>query len=235
MKKIASTILLIVCISTVTHAQLNLGLKLNWNINKFIIHNSDANVEFYNNGIYGLNSLTLSGGIMANYRLSKQFSLQSELIYNSINTGFGKAEHYTDNQGDLDIVGNDFQVQTHYLEIPLLAKISFGNKVTFDILAGAYAGYLLSAKQSTSDGRLYMPQQNSIDYPPHNVRSDYTSFNGGIVAGLGVTMKDRMVFEFRLNRGLVDINKSSSEKFNTLQGQFTVGYYLFRQKAKVNQ
>lgn len=239
------TILLVLIgfISSICHAQLSAGLKLNWTVNKFRINNTDANVEYYNKGIYDVSSLTLSGGLMANYKMDKHFSFQSELIYNPFNAGFGKQESYTNNEGYLDYAGNDFKVQQDYLEMPLLAKTSFGHKVTFDVLAGGYVGYLLSAKQSTFDGKLSLPsetiynawqgyQQKIIDYPKQNARSTYTSFNAGVLIGLGITVNDRMIFEVRLNRGLVNIKKTGSEKINTMQAQFTVGYFLFRQKKK---
>jgi hypothetical protein len=132
----------------------------------------------------------------------------------------------------------------NYLEIPCMGKISFGDEITFDVLAGAYVGYLLSAKQSTDNGKLnmpgdttykafYGPEPKTIDYPIHNVRSDYTTFNSGVLVGMSVTIHDKVTLEVRLNRGLVNINRNAAAKVNTIQAQVSVGWYMFRHKKKL--
>jgi hypothetical protein len=230
MKKLFLLILLLL-ISALSYAQLSAGLKLNWNFNRLIIKTASANENYSDPHIGIEKTLSLSGSAMAKYRLNHRFSMQSELVFDAFKTNFAKIE-YT-NQQDETATYNNFNINMNYLEIPCMAKISFGNKVTFDIFSGGYVGYLLSAKQSTDDGVLSVPNQLiPINYPPHNVRREYTSFNAGVLAGLSVTMDNRMVFELRLNRGLVNINKNGSAKMYTLQGQFSVGWYLFRQKKK---
>jgi len=191
MKKLFLFILLIL-LSSICHAQLSAGLKLNWNINKFIIKKTNVDEEFLNYNTLN-NSLMLNGGIMAKYIFQRNFSIQSELIYNFFNTGISKVKYYTDSQDETLSSGNDFNIKMQYLELPVLGRVSFGRKVKFDIFAGAYGGYLLSAKQSTSNGRLNIPQQPSIEYATHNVRKDYTSFNAGVLVGLGITMHDRVI------------------------------------------
>jgi len=208
-------------------------------MNTFTIDNPDPNINFFKLGFGDAHLFSFGGGIVIYQKLNKHFSLQSELIYNPVNAGLGKVEYYTDPHGDIYSAVNDFQIQLHYLEIPLLAKISFGNKVTFDVLGGMYVDYLLLAKQSTSDGKLNVVDYNSqtfeekqINYPKQNVRQDYTSFNGGLSAGFSISVNNRMTFEFRLNKGMVNINKTGSAKMYTLQGQFGVGWYMFRYKKK---
>ncbi len=133
---------------------------------------------------------------MANYKLSRRFSIQSELIYDALNSRYVKFIYYTGWNGDLNFVVNDFSLKMKYLEIPVLAKISFGRKATFDLFAGGFAGCLLTAKQSTYSDKLYVPEDvqsypvqepypKTIDYPPHSVRTDYTAFNAGILVGCG--------------------------------------------------
>lgn len=225
-------------------AQLKFGLKINWTANKFILKLPENQQS--SSSSQGLKSyFGLSGGALANYKLNRSFSLQSEFIFNAFSTSFYKMEYYINYNGDRRMAGNDFNIQMQYLEIPMLGKISVGNKVTFDIVAGGFVGYRLSAKQSTQDAQLDLPQdlpydpmmdpkQIRIPYPTQNVSSDYTKFNAGVLVGCGVTMRDLLVFEIRVNRGLADIYKAEDTKIKTLQGQFTVGYYLFRQKAKTS-
>jgi hypothetical protein len=123
--------------------------------------------------------------------------------------------------GDVYTNYTDVKIRLHYFEIPVLAKLTlFGNnKGHLDILAGAFAGYNISAKQKTRDASF------------QNTSNNYTAWNAGITFGLGFSiMKQRMFFEMRFNRGLVDINKNTTA--NTIQGMYTIGYYLFRGKKK---
>lgn len=243
MKKIVLFIALSISVNT-SFAQLSLGLKISRNASKFIFKTPDnQQISGSSQGfksVYGL-----SGGIMANYKLTHRFSLQSEILFDALNTSYYKTEYYTNYSGDYRAATNDFSVEMQYLEMPLLGKVSFGNKATFDIFAGGFIGYKLSAKKSTQDGQLDLPidspydpmmdpQQIRIPYPPdQDVHSDYSNFNAGLLIGCGVTMRERVILEIRVNRGLVNINKADASKISTLQGNFTVGYYLFRQKNKV--
>ncbi|WP_299247935.1 porin family protein [uncultured Cytophaga sp.] len=241
MKKI-HLLFLISISSSICFGQLNVGLKLNMNVNKFAFKTNSED-EYIKGPLVDFGFFGISGGALANYRLNHRLSIQSELNFNAFRTTFAKMEYYTNWEGDRTAIGNGFNVNMNYLEIPLMGKVSFGNKVTFDITAGAFVGYLLSAKQSTDNGRLNLPadtiyrpwqdpEPKRITYYKQNVRSDYSSFNAGILVGLGLTMKDRVVIELRLNRGLVNINKTRSATMNTVQAQFSVGYYIFKQKRK---
>jgi hypothetical protein len=232
MKKII--LFLFVLSSTVCHAQLSAGLKLNWNVNRFNINYFGTNQEFNDPGLGPEEIISFGGAAMVKYTLNHHFSIQSELIFNPFKTNFIKIEYYTNWQGETDYTYNSFKINMNYLEIPAIAKVSFGNIVTVDLFAGAYIGYLLSAKQSSYNGLLRLPNQFiPVDYPTHNVRKEYTSFNAGILGGMGITLRDRVIFELRLNRGLININKNGSAKIHTLQGQFSVGWYMFRHKKKV--
>ena len=139
------------------------------------------------------------------------------------------------------------KISMQYLEIPLLAKFTiFGNhKVNLDITTGAFVGYRLSARQQTNDNQFHWPEdtrpigfggevyEKITDYPPQNVTADYTIFNAGYSFGFGLSiMQQCMFFEMRANRGLVNINATDGRRVNTLQLQYTVGYYLFRGKNK---
>ena len=241
MKKVLLFILFTGLVNT-SFAQLNLGLRLNWNASKFVFKTPD-NQEISASSQGFRSMFGLSGGIMGNYKMNSHFSLQSEILFDAMNACYYKTEYYTNDNGDYKAATNDFSVEMQYLEMPLIGKMSFGNAVTFDLFAGGFIGYKLSAKKSTQDGQLNLPQDASSDpwsyskripYPPdQKVNADYTNFNAGVLAGCGVTMHDRVILEIRLNRGLVNINKADASKMYTLQGQFGVGYYLFRQKKKV--
>ncbi len=248
MKKIISICftILMLYIPATSYAQLNIGIKFNWTANKFIFKNVQQNHTYYNS----TNALPTypdgagaSAGIVANYKLNHRFSLQSELIYNSEKFDFIRGVLYTSLLGEPSGAYNFFTTHLKYLELPIMGKISFGNAVTFDILAGGFVGYLVAGKSASDYGTLHLAedtltdngtyaQQKAIPYPARDAHSDFTRFNAGVLLGCGVTMRDRIVIEVRVNRGLINIQKTDSSKFNTLQSQLTVAWYIFRQKKK---
>lgn len=220
---------------TAANAQLNIGAKLNWTVNKFGFAPSDKQNIFGSTSSFSTDMFGLSGGLIGNYKVRPHFSVQSELIYDAMHTSYYEILSYTNSTGELDNVSNGYDVKLNYLELPIMGKYSWGNKTTVDIAAGGFVGYLLSGQKSTSSGRINLPQDSTngnktLDYPTHNARSEYTSFNAGILLACGVTLDDRIFLEIRLNRGLVNISKSDLTKINTLQAQLTVGWYVFRQK-----
>ncbi len=240
MKKTLLFILFSIAI-TASHAQVNMGVKLNWTANKFVFVPSDEQNIFGSTSSFSTDMFGLSGGLIGNYKVRPHFSVQSELIYDATHTSYYEILSYTNSTGELDNVSNGYDVKLNYLELPIMGKYSWGNKTTVDIAAGGFVGYLLSGQKSTPYGAINLPEDTiygyyqyhvnkTLDYPTHNARSEYTSFNAGILLACGVTIDDRIILEIRLNRGLVNISKSDLTKINTLQAQLTVGWYVFRQK-----
>jgi len=207
-------LILFLALSTSSYGQFRFGAKVSLGFNNLTNLSDDA---------LSLPMYTFSGGLTANYTFTKIFSLQSELILNTLGKNFTKYSSYVNFYGDPIQTDETIKIRLHYLEIPLLAKFTiFGNqKVNFNVLAGAFAGYRLSAKQKIGDDAF------------QNVANDYTNFNAGYSLGFGLScMKQRLFFELRGNRGLVNINASDGAKINTIQGQYTVGYFLFSGKKK---
>ncbi|HSY62935.1 MAG TPA: porin family protein [Cytophaga sp.] len=207
----------LITISLTASAQIRLGIRTGLTFNDLLyIHTQDPDLKSNSTEFVHFNATAV-----ANYKITTFFSLQTEFIYTSLGKNYTQHTYHTTMFGDVYTSYENVKIRLQYLEAPLLAKLTlFGNnKVNLDILAGGFAGYNLSAKQKTGDGSF------------QNTSSEYTSWNAGITIGLGFSiMQQRMFFEMRANRGLVNIGKTT--KVNTIQGMYTVGYYLFRGKKK---
>jgi len=217
MKKSISLFILFTFISISASAQIRLGVRTGLTFNNLLYtQTQDPDLKSSSSEMVQWNAATV-----ANYRFNTFFSLQTEFIYTILGKNYTQHTYYTDMFGDVYTNYDNIKIRLQYFEIPLLAKFTiFGNnKANLDILAGAFAGYKLSAKQKTGDESF------------HDKSSDYTSWNAGITLGIGFSiMQQRMFFEMRANRGLVNINENT--KVNTIQAMYTVGYYLFRGKKK---
>lgn len=215
MKRILLSLLLIV-LSTASYAQLRVGIKAMLTSNSLHV-NPDSSVA-------ETDMIRGNAGIMANYRFSKRFSLQAELNFtthgkNYCIDGLPHANQYGYEVTDRTLIN----IRLHYLELPLLAKVSLfsSQKVTFDMSAGPFIGYKLAAKQKTEGS----------DY--QNTTSDYTRLNAGYQISFGFSvMKKRLFFEMWGSRGFVPINTADATKITTMQAGVAVGYYLCNGKKK---
>lgn len=205
-------LLILIALSTAASAQLRVGARAALTFNNLLyFQTQDPDLENSSTEMIQWNAAAV-----ANYRINTYFSLQTEFIYTILGKNYTEHTYHTNMFGDVYTDYDNVKIRLQYFEIPLLAKFTiFGNnKVNLDILAGGFAGCKLSAKQKTADDTF------------QNVSSDYTSWNAGVTLGVGFSiMQQRMFFEMRFNRGLIDINKNT--KVNTAQGMYTVGYYLF--------
>ncbi|MBC7450410.1 MAG: PorT family protein [Cytophagales bacterium] len=210
-------LLILITISATASAQIRLGVRAGLTFNDLLyIQTQDPDLKSNSTDLIHFNAAAV-----ANYKINTFFSLQTEFIYTTLGKDYTQHTYYTNMFGDVYTHYTDVKIRLQYFEIPLLAKFTvFGNnKANLDILAGGFAGYTLLAKQKTGDASF------------QNVSNDYTAWNAGVTLGLGLSiMKQRMFFEMRFNRGLVDINKNTN--VHTSQGMYTVGYYLFRGKKK---
>ena len=216
MKRILLLLTLII-LSTAASAQIRLGVRAGLTFNDLLyIQTQDPDLKSNSTELIHFNAAAV-----ANYKINTFFSLQTEFIYTTLGKDYSQQTYHTTMFGAVYTNHTPIKIRLQYFEIPALAKFTLlGNsKVNLNILAGAFAGYNISAKQKTGDAAF------------QNTSSNYTAWNAGITFGLGFSiMKQRMFFEMRFNRGLVDINKNTN--VNTIQGMYTVGYYLFKDKKK---
>lgn len=130
-----------------------------------------------------------------------------------------------------------------YLELPVMAKLSWGKTLGFYVNAGPYVGYLLSAKEKTSgtstiyeDSKGQMPLTvQGYPVPPQDFTSttDVTSsikrWNVGITGGAGLSWRldrsDKLFLDARFEYGLINIQRYSDDGTNnTGNVLFSLGY-----------
>ncbi|MBS1603262.1 MAG: PorT family protein [Bacteroidetes bacterium] len=130
-----------------------------------------------------------------------------------------------------------------YLELPVMAKYSWGRRFPLYINAGPYVGYLLQAKEKTS-GRsaIYadaqgdpLPTPQPIPPQSFDATTDVTSsirrWNVGITGGGGVawaiTPKNRLFFDARFEYGFINIQRYRQDgSNNTGNVLLSLGYAI---------
>lgn len=142
----------------------------------------------------------------------------------------------------------DFRNETalDYIEIPLMARLTFGRRVRFFAEAGPYAGYLVRARAVTSGtSALYLDELGTmpIIIPPAtdplvidlgadtNVRASLKRTNLGLTGGGGVIYAlgpGELIFEARFQLGLTTIQKDIETSGETQTGAVVIslGYRL---------
>ena len=127
-------------------------------------------------------------GILAEISISEKFSFQPELLYS----------------------GQGSKINLTYINLPLLGKYYLTKG--FSIEAGPQIGYLLSAKNGSTD-----------------VKNSYKSIDLGASLGASYTLNNRFIFSARYNLGLSNINDVSglSDKNRNGVFQLSIGYFLF--------
>jgi len=193
-------------------------------------------------------------GLTAEFGLAPRFSLAVDLNYTSQG---GKRSGMQPITMDLPeglpippgmILYADFDNETilDYVEVPVLARVTFGRKLRGFLEAGPYVGYLVRAKALTAGASaLYLDESGTapIIVPPAtdplvvdlgaetNVRDSLERFNVGVAGGAGVRVPlgpGDLVIEGRFQLGLTTIQKNPETDGNTQTGAIVVslGYAL---------
>ena len=120
-------------------------------------------------------------GVFSEIMISDNFSLQPELLYSGqgysgrVLPGFSRSKY-------------------DYINFPVLAKIYIAKKISIE--AGPQIGFLVSAKEKTSDDKITIPNQKTVDF--------------GLNLGLAYDLKNGVFFQTRYNLGLSNINSGSN-------------------------
>jgi hypothetical protein len=191
-------------------------------------------------------------GLFADFSLAPHFSLRAEINHASQGgKRDGMQAIITDLPAGLPVPPGltlyaDFHNETilDYIEIPLLAEFSWGNKPRFYIHAGPYVGFLLRAKVVTSgQSSLYLdlsgtPLLIPPDYQPlppksfdatTDVKQDINSTNAGIAGGAGLALAagpGDILFTVHFSLGLANIQRDVelNGKNHTGAVVVTIGY-----------
>ena len=177
-----------------------------------------------------------NGGFMLQYNISELLSVNSKLLYQV------KGWYLKDNNivittielpdGCIGTYDADASIYNHYISLPILMQINFGNKLRGTINTGFYSSYLIDVIQITEysnidttirifvGDNIIVEQQDKKGNLQRGENTDpfegYNRLDLGLVVGGGVSYiindRIRLSFESNLEYGLINkINKSIQE------------------------
>jgi len=160
MKKILTTLLIVLGIATIASAQTKGNVEFGVNVG----YNGAYVIETGSN----YNSPAVSGfnvGVSADYYFSNAWSLKVKATYDQKGWGDG---YLTDGQGNTI---NGVNYKLNYITVPVMANWHFGRTRNWYLNFGPYVGFLLSAKEDAENT---------------NVKDFFNSTDAGIDLGIGV-------------------------------------------------
>lgn len=188
-------IVLIICCAT-TNAQKSkkdegivFGIKGGLNISNLIGDIQDTSIR-----------TSVHLGVLSEIIVSDHFSIQPEILYSG--QGFSGRDTPGFSRSKYD-----------YINLPVLAKIYVAEKLSVE--AGPQIGFLLSAKERTTDDNITIPNQKAVDF--------------GLNLGLAYDLKNGVFFQSRYNLGLSNVNSgptSNGVKYANSVIQLSVGVRL---------
>jgi hypothetical protein len=156
------------------------GIKGGLNMSN--LYTDDADDE---NVLFGFNA-----GVYATLPVSDFVAIQPELLF----TTRGSELEYNN-----ALVQGNTKLKLNYIELPLLVRVNITKN--FNIHAGGYASYMVSAK-STGEGDFEFEDQYDTD--------DFNKFDAGLAGGIGVDFSPLSV-GLRYNYGLTTIVKDGDD------------------------
>jgi opacity protein-like surface antigen len=199
MKKIFTTLFMVVGISTLALAQkgkTEFGLGIGYSGASVSTGNSNENTD----AIGGVN-IALS----FDQYFSDAWSLKAKLTYDQK----GWANGFLD-LGTTSINNVDFKL--NYITVPVMANWHFGRTHNWYLDFGPYVGFLTSATES---------------YTGSDVKSSFNTTDGGLAAGIGVKIpvsdKIKFFIEYEGQSGVVNIFQTSDNTVLNNRGSFNIG------------
>lgn len=150
------------------------------------------------------------------FNTSQRFGIKAILRYEQQGWAY-RSLTFEDNTGTT-IGKGDVLFKLNYLNLPVLAEYSFGNKVKFTLGGGLFFGFLLNNQIITKINEPVAPNPVTIT----KNRSDYrktTNFGLSFSAGVQIPVSHTIQLSFNLheNYGLQNINKSQGLSNSTLK------------------
>ncbi len=163
--------------------------------------NSAAVITVMGTGSTGTNG-GFNAGASGDFYFSDRWSFKAKMIFDQ------KGWSGDDPFGELG--AGDYHL--NYLTIPLMANWHFGKTRNWYLNAGPYAGFLMSASQSTNNADI-KPRFNSTDF--------------GLAFGIGVkfpiAQNAKLFLEYDGQSGLSNIFNSSIQQFQNIRAAFNIG------------
>jgi hypothetical protein len=184
--------------------------------------------------------LAANFGIQGEWHVYHRFSIQVELNYagqggqrNGMQpiTNLPASYQSVVPPGSYLYADFDNKAVLNYLELPILAKFSWGRTLIFYADAGFYAGYLLHAEEKTKGtSTIYVDQKGDpltvqghpVPAQDFTANTDITSsikhFNVGVTGGIGLALPldalNKVFFDARFEYGFINIQKYSEDGSN---------------------
>lgn len=207
MKKYISLSLILVNLLLISKAQKN---EIEYSFQSGVNINSA-----YGNGISKKEAGALTGLHIGGYikiQKTKHFGLKAILAYDQNGWAYRSLTFEDNNSTSLGT--GDLLNKLNYLNLPLLAEYSFGDKIKFNLDAGIFVGYLLSNKMVIK-----------IKEPVASTQKTSSSFrrsaNFGVSVGGGVQIpvsaKMKLDLGIQNNLGLLNIYKSATTNTSNIK------------------
>jgi hypothetical protein len=165
----------------------------------------------YKNTLLGFN---IGGHFKIN--TSNRFGIKAILQYDQNGWAY-RSLTFEDNTGTIIGMG-DVLFKLNYLNLPILAEYSFGNKITFNTAAGLFLGILLNNQIITKVNEPIAPNPVTTTKTSSDFRK---SGNFGISLSAGIQIpisaKTKLVFNIHDNYGLSNIYEAQGSSGNTLK------------------
>ncbi|MCF8367760.1 MAG: PorT family protein [Bacteroidales bacterium] len=213
MKKITIlTVIAVVTFSLGAMAQFTFGPRLGVNL-----ANQSGDDVSDNSMLLGFNI-----GVMGNIAVNEMFSVQAEALYDAK----GAKYESINETGDKENVNGSF----NYLNIPIMAKATFGDDMKFFGQVGPTIGLLMGAKwDGESEFTTYEQDPNNpfnLIEKKEKVKDFYSSTDLGLVIGAGTLVPlggMKLLVDLRYNMSLASIGKEMevATGFDPLTGAIT--------------
>jgi hypothetical protein len=184
--------------------------------------------------------LAANFGLQSEWHIYQRFSIEVELNYagqGGQRNGLQPITNLPPNlaaevpPGDYLYANFKNKAVLNYLELPVMARFSWGRTLTFYANGGPYMGYLLHAEEKTKGtstiyedpkGDPLTIQGYPVPAQDFTANTDITSsikrFNVGATGGVGLALplaaRDKVFFDARFEYGFINIQKSSVDGTN---------------------
>ena len=203
MKKILTTLSILLGIYSASFAQTKttseFGFGIGYNSSTVSISETGQQNSSYGSGF--------NAGVSGDFYFSNRWSIKAKLSYDQKgwNNGF-----LSFNDGTV-IEGVNYHL--NYLTVPVMANWHFGRTRNWYLDFGPYAGFLLSANESSNSANI-KPLFNSTDF--------------GLAFGIGVKIpvseKAKLFLEYDGQGGLTNIFNVSYQTIQNVRSSFNIGF-----------
>ena len=206
MKKILTTLLILLGIYSVSFAQTRNTVEFGANIGY-----NESNVTYSGSGQSSDYVIGFNAGVSMEYYFSDRWGIKGKLIYDQ--KGWGNGYLTFDDGSEID--GVNFHL--NYLTIPVMANWHFGRMRNWYLNFGPYVGVLLNTTETS----------NSVD----NLKDAFNTTDFGLALGIGVKFpisnNVKMFFEADGQGGVTDIFKNNPDgAVQTVRSSINVGFLI---------